>query len=182
MAEEHEIDKGEIDALYEKLKKEAEDFGYHLNPDVEFTRDLVRSLIINERRYGYWACPCRLAAGVKNDDLDIICPCDYRDPDLDEYGACYCGLYVTKEVIEGKKKIHSIPERRPPESERKRRKPEQKMSQIGSLALPVWRCKVCGYLCARNEPPEVCPICKAKKDRFAKFMEVHETPDNSPKE
>jgi ferredoxin-thioredoxin reductase catalytic chain len=39
-----------------------------------------------------------------------------------------------------------------------------------ALPLPVWRCKVCGYLCARESPPEVCPICKAKKERFEKFM------------
>jgi ferredoxin-thioredoxin reductase catalytic chain len=38
------------------------------------------------------------------------------------------------------------------------------------LPLPVWRCKVCGYLCARDEPPELCPICKASKDRFERFM------------
>ena len=30
--------------------------------------------------------------------------------------------------------------------------------------------KVCGYLCARNNPPETCPICKAKRERFAKFI------------
>lgn len=38
------------------------------------------------------------------------------------------------------------------------------------LPLPVWRCKVCGYLCARDEPPELCPICKASKERFERFM------------
>jgi ferredoxin-thioredoxin reductase catalytic chain len=38
------------------------------------------------------------------------------------------------------------------------------------LLLPVWRCRVCGYLCARDEPPELCPICKAKKERFERFM------------
>jgi len=38
------------------------------------------------------------------------------------------------------------------------------------LPLPVWRCKVCGYLCAREGPPEICPICKAKKERFERFM------------
>jgi rubrerythrin len=38
------------------------------------------------------------------------------------------------------------------------------------LPLPVWRCKVCGYLCAREEAPEPCPICKAHKDRFERFM------------
>ena len=38
------------------------------------------------------------------------------------------------------------------------------------LAFPVWRCKVCGYLAAREEPPAVCPICKVPKERFERFM------------
>jgi rubrerythrin len=36
-------------------------------------------------------------------------------------------------------------------------------------ALPVWRCKVCGYLCARERPPGKCPICGADRDRFEEF-------------
>jgi rubrerythrin len=46
-------------------------------------------------------------------------------------------------------------------------KPEKPAS--GAFPYPVWRCRVCGYLCARDGPPEVCPICKAKKDRFERF-------------
>jgi len=76
------ISSDDIDRLYWKLNKEAEDSGYHINPDVEHTKALVKSLIVNEQRYGYWVCPCRLADGEKKEDLDIICPCDYRDPDL----------------------------------------------------------------------------------------------------
>jgi ferredoxin-thioredoxin reductase catalytic subunit len=166
---EREVSTDEIDRLYEKLFREAEAAGYHLNPDVEFTKELVKSLIINERRYGYWACPCRLASGEREDDLDIICPCDYRDPDLNEYDACYCALYVSDAVLKGEKKAASIPERRPPPAERKREM-QKKSKKTTDLPLPVWRCKVCGYLCAREEPPEVCPICKAKKDRFERFM------------
>lgn len=79
----------EIDRLYEKLKQEAESNGYHLNPDVEFTKELVKGIAINDKRYGYFACPCRLASGNKFEDLDIICPCDYRDPDLTDYGTCF---------------------------------------------------------------------------------------------
>jgi ferredoxin-thioredoxin reductase catalytic subunit len=165
-----EISQQAIDKLYERLKKEAEAAGYHLNPDIEFTKTLVKGLLVNEARYGYWACPCRLAAGKKEDDLDIICPCDYRDPDLNEHGACYCALYVSDEVLSSEKKLQSIPERRPPPE--KRKKPELKpvASTISNLRLPVWRCKVCGYLCAREEPPGVCPVCKAKKDRFERFI------------
>jgi len=160
----------EIDRLYKRLDKEAESAGYHLNPDISFTKDLVKGLLINERRYGYWACPCRLASGIKEEDLDIICPCDYRDPDLIDYDACYCALYVSQAVLEGKKSLTSIPERRPPSEERKKPSPKQELRGITSLPYPVWRCKVCGYLCARESPPEVCPICKAKKDRFEKFI------------
>jgi ferredoxin-thioredoxin reductase catalytic chain len=160
----------EVDRLYQRLNREAEAGGYHLNPDVSFTKDLVQGLLINERRYGYWACPCRLASGKKEEDLDIICPCDYRDPDLTDYHACYCALYVSKEVLDGKKMLSSIPERRPSPEERKAIMAQSPAVGAKSLPLPIWRCKVCGYLCAREHPPEVCPICKAKKDRFEKFL------------
>ena len=79
----------EVDRLYERLDREAEEGGYHLNPDAAFTKDLVRGILVNDKRYGYWSCPCRLASGDEQEDLDIICPCDYRDADLEEYGACY---------------------------------------------------------------------------------------------
>ncbi len=164
------IPEQEIDRLYEKLKSEAESGGYHLNPDMPMTRELLRGMLVNEKRYGYPSCPCRLASGSKEEDLDIICPCDYRDPDLDEYNACYCSLYVSRAAVEGKAKVGSIPERRPPREKRLRMKSEKKAAPVGSLPLPVWRCRVCGYLCARDVPPEVCPICKAKKDRFERFI------------
>ncbi|MGD2166168.1 MAG: ferredoxin:glutaredoxin reductase, partial [Anaerolineae bacterium] len=35
--------------------------------------------------------------------------------------------------------------------------------------MPVWRCRVCGYLCARERPPGRCPICKATQERFDRF-------------
>ena len=170
MTDQKNISETEINALYEKLKKEAEASGYNLNPDIEFTKELVRGLIVNGKRYGYWACPCRLAAGIKTEDMDVICPCDYRDPDLTDFGACYCALYVSNEVIEGKKEAEPIPERRPPKEERKKILKKPPAAHIVSVPIPVWRCKVCGYLCARDGPPEICPICKAKKERFEKFL------------
>jgi ferredoxin-thioredoxin reductase catalytic subunit len=165
-----EISEDEAKKLYQRLNEEAEKSGYHLNPDVEFTLDLVRGLLKNQKRYGYWSCPCRLASGNKEEDLDIICPCDYRDPDLSDYGTCYCALYVTEGVLRGETKLGPIPERRPPIEERKKAKPTSAVGGIPSLSFPVWRCKVCGYLCARDGPPEVCPICFAKKDRFERFL------------
>jgi ferredoxin-thioredoxin reductase catalytic subunit/rubredoxin len=169
MSKENEIAAEEIDSLYVTLDKEASAGGYHLNPDIDFTKDLIKGLIANEKRYGYRACPCRLASGKKDDDLDIICPCDYRDPDLNDYDTCYCSLYVSTRVLKGKKKAEAIPERRPSAQEIKTTKTEIPPA-ISNLPLPVWRCRVCGYLCAREEPPETCPVCKAQKERFERFI------------
>ena len=152
-----------VDELYQKLNTEAEKAGYHLNPDVSFTKDLVTGLITNIERYGYQNCPCRLASGIKKKDLDIICPCDYRDPDLNDYSSCFCGLYVSKEVINNKKSISSIPDRR------LNKMKDQKIEVNSKLSYPVWRCKVCGYLMSADSPPETCPICHADKDRFERF-------------
>ena len=162
----------QIDQLLQALSQTAETAGYHLNPDPEFTRELVKSLLINEQRYGYQACPCRLASADKGKDLDIVCPCDYRDPDLNDFGACFCALYVSDAVLNGAQQITSIPERRSRE-----RKTGVTVSQNSiqspvpdSLPFPVWRCKVCGYLCAREKPPGTCPICKAGQERFERFL------------
>ena len=170
MAERIEASAEEIDQLFEKLDADAEQGGYHLNPDTEFTKELVDGLVVNEKRYGYQCCPCRLAGDSRVDDLDIICPCDYRDPDLEEFDACYCGLYVSQAVVDGEKKIKRIPERRPAPEDRVKNDATEAQAAPLSLAYPVWRCKVCGYLCARDNPPGVCPVCKATKDRFERFM------------
>jgi len=166
------VDEKEVDRTYLILKKEAESGGYFLNPDVDFTKNLVRGLLKNEQRYGYRACPCRLASGNNEEDLDIICPCIYRDPDVVDFGACYCALYVSETVIQGKKLTAPVPERRPPRSERVKKGARDILpkSPLDSLPFPVWRCTVCGYLCARDQPPEICPVCKVKKDRFERFI------------
>ncbi len=153
--------------LYERLEREAQESGYFLNPDQEFVLDLMEGLLINEERYGYWACPCRLADGVREKDLDIICPCDYRAPERDEFGACYCALYVSEEIAQGKKEAPPTPERRP--APERREMAEEELVGFTRGGVPVWRCKVCGYLCARPNPPLKCPICKVDRDRFERF-------------
>lgn len=166
MSEINNISKKIIDNTYINLKKDTEAGGYYLNPEIDFTKDLIKSLLINQIRYGYWACPCRLASGIKEEDIDIICPCYYRDPDLGEYNTCFCGLYVTKKAIDEKIKIKPIPERRQPLKKRKKMFKNKKNKKAININYTIWRCNVCGYLCARDNPPELCPICKAKKERF----------------
>ncbi len=157
------------EALRRRLDSEAEQGGYHLNPDREFTLGLARGLLVNESRYGYPSCPCRLASGNADEDRDIVCPCDYRDPDLEEYGACFCALYVTRAVLDGTVKPRKVPERRGREALIAAPRVARPGTAPGTMPYPIWRCRVCGYLCAREAPPEVCPICKARKDRFERF-------------
>jgi len=103
----------EIEELYERLKKIQEPKGYYFNKDKERVFELLEALLTNKNRYGYMACPCRLAAGDREADNDIICPCVYREPDVEEFGSCYCGLYVSPEWNEGKVDHVFVPERRP---------------------------------------------------------------------
>jgi len=103
----------EIDKLYENLRRIQEPKGYFFNKDRDRVNELLEALLLNKKRYGYMCCPCRLSSGDREKDKDIICPCVYREPDVQEYGSCYCNLYVTKAWNEGKMKKEYIPERRP---------------------------------------------------------------------
>jgi ferredoxin-thioredoxin reductase catalytic subunit len=105
----------DVGQLYEMLRKVQEPKGYFFNADKDRVFDLLNGLLINKDRYGYMSCPCRLASNDKEKDRDIICPCIYRTPDVNEYGSCYCNLYVSKDWNKGKTLHIYVPERRPPE-------------------------------------------------------------------
>jgi len=165
-----------------RAESDAKTYGYYLNPDQSFLVDLLEGLKRNEERYGYPSCPCRLASGNFDFDRDIICPCDYRDPDVEEYGACYCALYVRKDVFEGKAPVVPVPERRPMEKQSRAygmavetpaEKPSETAAMIAKgssgIRLKLWYCKQCGYVVFREDPPYICPICKAKREIFAEI-------------
>ena len=170
-----------LNEVRRRAESDARTFGYSLNPDPSFLENLLQGLLRNEERYGYPSCPCRLASGRFQFDRDITCPCDYRDPDAEEFGYCYCALYVSKEVHEGKTHITSIPERRPKEKQARAYNmnldtSEHTPSQIHTsspskpeVKMHMWYCKQCGYVCFREDPPYVCPICKAKREMFAQI-------------
>jgi ferredoxin-thioredoxin reductase catalytic chain len=105
----------EVEQLHETLRKVQEPKGFYFNKDRERVLELLEALLVNKDRYGYMACPCRLASGDRELDKDILCPCVYRAPDVEEYGSCYCSLYVSRAWNEeGVPHVH-VPERRPPE-------------------------------------------------------------------
>lgn len=105
----------DVEKLYEMLRKSQEPKGFFFNKDKERVFELLASLLVNRERYGYMCCPCRLSSSDREKDKDIICPCEYRDPDVQDYGSCYCSLYVSSDWNEGKIEHNYIPERRPDE-------------------------------------------------------------------
>lgn len=105
----------DVEKLYAMLEKTQSAQGYFFNADRERTMELLEALLKNKDRYGYMVCPCRLASGDRENDKDIICPCVYRAPDVEEYGSCYCNLYVSKAWNDGTIDRDFVPERRPPE-------------------------------------------------------------------
>ena len=101
--------------LYETQKKKQKKKGYYFSKDMTRVMELLEGLIKNKERYGYMVCPCRLAAGDREADKDIICPCIYREPDVKAFGSCYCNLYVSKAWNDETIPHAYVPERRPPE-------------------------------------------------------------------
>ena len=176
-----------LDKVRQRAEADARTYGYYLNPDHQFLQSLLEGLKQNEERYTYPSCPCRLASGTFDYDRDILCPCDYRDADVQEFGACYCGLYVRKDIYEGKAELQPVPERRPVEKQaraygaaaspaaatRKEAETETtakaEVKEISAAKKKLWYCKQCGYVVFRDEPPYVCPICKAKRELFAEI-------------
>jgi ferredoxin-thioredoxin reductase catalytic subunit len=172
-----------IESVRTRAEADAKTFGYFLAPDPELLQGLVEGLKINEERYGYPSCPCRLATGNLEIDRDIICPCDYRDPDVAEYGACYCALYMRKDLYEGKTPILPIPERRPAEKQtRAYSATDQAISQaeagVTSVtktpAQPVtpekklWYCRQCGYVVFREDHHTFAQYVKLSRRRLLK--------------
>ena len=104
----------EAEKLYDTLEKIQKPKGFLFNKDKDRVIELLEALLLNRERYGYMCCPCRLSAGDRKKDKDILCPCIYREDDFKEFGSCYCSLYVTQEWNDGKLPHIYVPERRPP--------------------------------------------------------------------
>jgi ferredoxin-thioredoxin reductase catalytic chain len=169
-----------LEQVRKRAEADAKTYGYYLTPQSDLLQMFIEGLKTNEDRYGYPSCPCRLATGNLEIDRDIICPCDYRDPDVAQYGACYCRLYVNKAVFESQN-LPEVPERRPIEKQGRaygipglsQQTPAQEkvvtLPQKVEVKKKLWYCKQCGYVVYREDPPYMCPICKAKREMFAEI-------------
>lgn len=49
---------------------------------------------------------------------------------------------------------------------------EQKIIYKGEYEMKKFRCTVCNYIHEGNDAPDICPVCKVKKDKFVEEVEV----------
>jgi len=68
-----------------------------LNPDKERVERLANGILNNEKIHGLKYCPCRMTTGRREDDLKLICPCNFKmQKTWNEKGECWCSLFMRK--------------------------------------------------------------------------------------
>jgi len=72
---------------------------FELNPDASKVDLLLTGIFENEKNHGLKYCPCRLRTKNWEEDLKLVCPCNFpiheTYKDVKE-GECWCGLFVRR--------------------------------------------------------------------------------------
>jgi ferredoxin-thioredoxin reductase catalytic subunit len=93
--------KSEMDkeAFMRAIETFAENNDFQVNPDKEKVGMLLEGMFNNEKNHGLKYCPCRLITKEKEEDLKLICPCNFliheTYKDIKD-GECWCGLFVRR--------------------------------------------------------------------------------------
>lgn len=74
--------------------------GLPLNPDPAVRGYVLRGLARNLVTHGGAYCPCRSVTGESEQDRRNICPCRTHREEVEQMGACECGLYVSARAAE----------------------------------------------------------------------------------
>lgn len=86
-------------AFTKAIETFAENNDFQVNPDKGKVGMLLEGIFNNEKNHGLKYCPCRLITKERDEDLKLICPCNflihetYKDI---EDGECWCGLFVRR--------------------------------------------------------------------------------------
>ncbi|MGD8534644.1 MAG: ferredoxin-thioredoxin reductase catalytic domain-containing protein [Candidatus Aminicenantes bacterium] len=85
------------DRFREAIEKFAEKNEFEVNPDREKVNMLLEGIFNNEKNQGLKYCPCRLITKDFEEDLKLVCPCNFLAHDTyREKGECWCGLFVRR--------------------------------------------------------------------------------------
>jgi ferredoxin-thioredoxin reductase catalytic subunit len=90
-AEQADFDK---DRFLEAIGKFTENNEFQVNPDREKVNLLLEGIFNNEINHGFKYCPCRLITKDIEEDLKLVCPCNFLIHNTyKEKGECWCGLF-----------------------------------------------------------------------------------------
>lgn len=81
------------------IEKFAEGNPFQVNPDKGKVETLLEGIFNNAKNHGMKYCPCRLIAKNFEEDLTLVCPCNFRIHETykdREDGECWCGLFVRR--------------------------------------------------------------------------------------
>jgi len=80
----------------------AENNEFQVNPDRERVDMLLDGVFSNEKNHGLKFCPCRLRTKDFEEDLKLVCPCNFRIhetyKDIAD-GECWCGLFIKRSEL-----------------------------------------------------------------------------------
>ncbi len=72
---------------------------FEVNPDPEKVDTLIQGVFANEQGHGLKYCPCRLATKDWEEDLKLVCPCNFIVHETYKglpNGECWCSLFVRR--------------------------------------------------------------------------------------
>jgi ferredoxin-thioredoxin reductase catalytic chain len=81
------------------IDKFAENNEFQVNPDTAKVEMLFDGMFANEENHGLKYCPCRLRTKDFNEDLKLVCPCNFIAHETykgKEDGECWCGLFIRR--------------------------------------------------------------------------------------
>lgn len=87
------------DDFIRAIRALAEGQEFMVNPDAARLETLFDGVFNNEQNHGLKFCPCRLRTKEFEEDLKIVCPCNflihetYKGVDK---GECWCGMFVKR--------------------------------------------------------------------------------------
>ena len=75
------------------IEKYCEKYDYIMNPNWMMSTNLKSNLCEMEATFGKRYCPCFEPSGDKVLDKKMMCPCEYVEDEIKEYGTCHCALF-----------------------------------------------------------------------------------------
>ncbi len=134
--------------------------------------NLVRGLLINEQRFGYPPAPAGYPSeNARRTGISSLYPVITGILTSISSIACYCALYVSDAVPE-EMSLCSGPSLNEGRQEARERLlcPEHPPAWLIWPMLSRYGDAGCAGISAPAKSPLVCPVCKATKDRFERFM------------